>query len=165
MQPSKIWADVLAKMTQSALEGGFKMLFDATEGAKFVEYPPNALQFRDLCYRQHASLNLPKQEDVRRDIDQYETHDQLPARTHVIVRYIAAGLPDDYFESDDLQKKQAYLNDVYKKARELALSGHEIPAVNVKSRKKPSSQTIARQNLNAMYALLGARPKQVAVAC
>ena len=141
------------------------MLFDAQEGVKFVEYPPNALQFRHLCYGHHASLNLPKQEDVCRDIAQYEIHDELPAHTHAIVRYIAAGLPNSFFESDSPLEKQAALNHVYKKACELALSGHEIPAVEVKSRKKVVNPAIGAQHLSALRVHLGIRSKQEAAVC
>ena len=141
------------------------MLFDAEEGAKFVEYPPNALQFRDLCYRHHASLRLPKSADACRDIQQYEIHGELPVHAHAMVRYIAAKLPDSFFEMDNPLEKQDLLNRLYKKACELALSGHEIPVVSVASRKKRSNPAIATENLNAMRALLGMRQQQGAVTC
>lgn len=152
-------------MTQQALEGGLNRLFDVEEGVKFVEYPPNAMQFRELCYRYHASLRLPKSADACRDIEQYAIHGELPAHAHAIVRYIAAKLPDSFFEVFSPFEKQDLLNRLYKKGCEMALSGHEIPEVSVKSRKKHSNPAIATENLNAMRAMLGMRPQQGAVTC
>src|SRR4051812_46957134 len=56
---SGTWYEVLRDLTPKALDTGLEKIRILSAGWQFIDYPPNALQFRAICLSFYDDLGLP----------------------------------------------------------------------------------------------------------
>lgn len=129
---------------------------------KFSEFPPNALQFKQLCKAHLESFRIPSLTEVEQEMALFGTHGKLSSGVHPIMSYIASRLPEHYFQDNrgeqDTARREC-LSALYQKIRTRIENGYTIPPVSVLPEvRKPRSaeaENSARQHMNAIYTMLG----------
>lgn len=147
-----MWFKVLSDLTPKALESGIERLHK-TE--KFLDYPPNPLQFRALCLAFYEELKLPTAASAYQEIKSIGLGLNSYA-ANPIIRFIASKLPEDFFL---LQEQAAYrvFERVYSKVCHLVKQGHPLPQLKKEKQfaKKPINHAVGQAHLQKIKILLG----------
>lgn len=123
---------------------------------KFVEFPPNCLQFKGLCMAFYDDLRLPKRLDAYREIKN-SVYKKNKAWSHELIEYIAMRLPDDFFKIERDNEAYALFKEVYDKVCDLVKQGHELPQALAPQRTMPvRNMAIAHAHLKQMMQQVGA---------
>ena len=122
-QDSGAWFEVLKDLTPRSLENGIETLRCGGDNGKFVEFPPNALQFRKLCLAYYDSLELPSVAEAYQQIRGLSNKN----RPHVAVKFTAKQLGASFFEMDNERKAYVLFKTMYAKVCHLARLGHTLP--------------------------------------
>lgn len=150
------WLDTLKDLTPIALESGMKRLKALSAGEKFVEFPPNCLQFRAICLSYYSELSLPTVGAAFNEIT--ANYYDLSKIENPILKYIASKLTPAFFQIRQPNEAFQQFKSVYEKVSSLIKQGHTLPEVNLStSQALPRSQAVASTHLNAMKTMLGAR--------
>lgn len=94
------WFEVLKDLTPMAINKGIEKLRDLEANLKFVDYPPNPMQFRALCMSWYEDLGLPKASVAYSEILLFEQYGGS-RWSHPVVRYIAHKLVNNNFYGID----------------------------------------------------------------
>lgn len=150
------WVDTLKDLTPVALESGLERLKKLSAGDKFVEYPPNCLQFKALCLAFYEDLRLPKASDAYLEI-RNKAYSNKISWSHAVVKFIAQKLGIDFF--DIKQEAEAYkqFKDIYNDVCHLVRQGVELPKVEARVMLvRAPDKAIAKQHLQHIKQRLGA---------
>lgn len=125
-------------------------------GNKFVEFPPNCLQFKSLCLAFYEDLRLPKAAVAYREIKQ-NLYGKPRPWSHKIVKFTAARLPANFLLIEQEQEAYALFNAAYEKVCNLVRQGHEVPEIPEPTFLcRTSSKAIAQHYLQQIRQQLGA---------
>ncbi len=154
MKPSAAWFDVLKKLTPKALESGVERLKALSNGDKFVDYPPNCLQFKALCLAFYEDLRLPSTSDAYREVRALAYTDVL-GWSHPVVKFTASKLNLDFFKLADLKAYEIF-KIAYEQVCLLVKQGHELPPLpNQPMIIRSQTRAIAEAELTKIKRLLG----------
>lgn len=153
-QDSGVWQECLKDLTPKAIEKGIERLMKLDH--KFIDFPPNCLQFRALCLAYYEELHLPSASLSFSEVEQVLAGAKRLASCHQVVRYIAAKLPRDFFDKNSRQEAYKKFEALYNKIVFLLKQGNTMPEVNIAISKQPASAAIAERALGTMRRLLGA---------
>ena len=150
------WFDVLKGLTPKALESGVERLKNLEANGKFLEFPPNCLQFKALCVAFYEELRLPKVIDAYREVVRLGRDDK-PRWSHPIIGFICKRMPDEFFKIEQESLAFSVFNDVYSQVCDLIKQGHELkaPKEYPKIRRVPNRE-IAHAHLKQMKQIIGA---------
>lgn len=155
---SGAWFESLKDLTPQALENGLETLRRGGLGNKFKTYPPNCLEFRDLCLTYYESLSLPSTADAYRDYRQYVCTGNWSSNVHRAVLLTVKKLGDDFLMIERDVDAYPKFKIVYDQVCHLARLGIELPMVKLPVRLgKPSSRELARMHLHQLKQHLGVR--------
>lgn len=149
------WFEALNDLTPKALESGMARLRNLSGEGKFIEYPPNCLQFKALCLAFYDDLNLPKPSLAYREIKN-STYKTSVSWSHPLTEFIANKLPDDFFKMEQEGVAYAVFKNIYEQACRLVQQGHEIPKTKAPHRVRPTqTPEVARAYLNQIKHHIG----------
>lgn len=153
MEDSGAWFECLKDMTPRSLENGVETLRRGGDNGKFVEFPPNPVQFRRLCLAYYVSLGLPSATDAYQQIRGLANKN----RPHPAVKFTAKKLGAGFFEMENEREARMLFDQMYAKVCHSARLGHEFPD----SREplfveKPRTHSVAIAALNALKQHVGA---------
>ena len=152
-QDSGTWFEVLKDLTPRALENGLETLRCGGDNGKFVEFPPNAVQFRKLCLAYYASLDLPSVDEAYQQIRGLSNKN----RPHTAVKFTAKQLGPGFFEIENERKAHAVFKKMYLKVCHLARLGHTLPETpGPLFVEKPRTPSVAFAALKALKQHVGA---------
>lgn len=155
MKDSGAWFEALKDLTPHALENGLERLRSLKTGGKFSSYPPNCLEFKEICLAFYEDLKLPKLSDAYQEIKN-RAYIQNKCWTHPVVKLIAKRLPIDFLKLDDEREAYALFKKIYEQACLLIRMGHVIPEIKEDVMlEKPKNYHTAKQHLDAMRKYLG----------
>lgn len=140
LQDNGLWLDVLGHLTPKALESGIQRLKDLTGNGRFLDFPPNCLQFKAICMAYYDDLGLPKAHDVLREIGNFR-HSLSHQWSHPLVEFIVNRLPSNFFFIADEQEAYALFKTLYKEVTDLIKQGHEIPTSKPRIKQAPTGAT------------------------
>ena len=95
---------------------------------KFIEYPPNCLQFKALCLSFYEDLNLPNVSDAYRGITN-SVYKNKKTWSHEVIEFIANKLPADFFKIEQEAQAYAVFKGIYSQVAHLLKQGHALPAL------------------------------------
>lgn len=152
------WFEVLKDLTPMAINKGLEKLRDLSVNLKFVDYPPNPLQFRALCMSWYEDLGLPKASAAYEEILQFEEQGGS-TWSHSVVRYIAHKLVNNNFYgfTRDCDRYGRFLQ-VYDEVCLRVRKGFILPEINMqKDIRKKVTPGVSTANLAQMKRLLGVK--------
>lgn len=125
------------------------------KGDAFCKYPPNCLDFRALCLGFYSELRLPTPSQAHREILN-RAYVSNPNWSHVVVKFTAQRLGDDFLNIENEGESFAVFKIVYEQACHLVRQGYQISEIKEQVLlPKPQSTEIAKKNLRAIHQLLG----------
>lgn len=150
------WFEALNGLTPKALESGMERLRNLSGNGKFVEFPPNCLQFKALCVAFYEELRLPKVIDAYREVLRLG-RDENPRWSSKLIGCIAKRMPDEFFLIEQEHLAYAVFKEVYGQVCEFVKQGHELiePKEQHQVRRIPS-RDIARTHLQQIKQHIGA---------
>lgn len=150
------WFETLKNLTPKALETGMDRLRNLSGEGRFIEYPPNCLQFKALCMSFYNNLNLPKPTTAYREIKNSIYKNSIHW-SHPLIEYIAKKLPDHFFEIKYEIEAYDIFKKLYEQVSQLVEQGHEIPKIE-KPQRVPATRNpeVARVHLKQIKQRLGA---------
>ena len=157
---SGVWLETLKDLTPKALESGMARLRSLSGDSRFSQYPPNCLQFKDLCLAFYESLKLPSATEAYREIKNHQ-YGRGRYWSHAVVKFTAARLPADFLKNDNEFETYGLFKEAYEKVCHLVKQGHDIPHLHeiktpaMYTAKKPASREIANMYLSQMKNKLG----------
>ena len=150
------WFEALKGLTPKALESGMDRLRNLSGNGKFVEYPPNCLQFKALCLDFYDELNLPKASIAYREIKN-SVYRNVVCWSHKLTAFIAQRLPDDFFLIEQENVAYTVFKEIYEQVCHLVKQGHEIPTIDATPyrTKRTRSAEVAKAHLNEIKRHIG----------
>ena len=149
------WHDALKDLTPKAIESGVARLKALSADGKFVEFPPNCLQFKALCLAFYEELRLPKTIDAYREI-QAKAYTNIVHFSHPIIAFTASKLNVDFLKLDDDAKTFAIFKHVYEQVCLLVKQGHPLPPMTERPMMvRSQTKAIGQAHLAQMKRLLG----------
>lgn len=146
---SGVWLETLQDLTPKALESGIARL--KTAGGKFLEFPPNCLQFRALCLAFYDDLKLPSVTEAYQEIRRH-AYDDDRRWTHPVIRFTASRLPKGFLQQDHNQHD---FQDIYDQVCHLLKQGHPLPEIDEPELGvKPIDRAVGRTHLQRLKELL-----------
>ena len=150
-----MWFETLKDLTPRALDNGLETLRCASANSKFIEYPPNPMQFRVLCLSYYDALRLPAVSDAYQT---FKTCVRLNnwQDAHPVLKYTAYKLGDDYLKIEADFKTYPVFKEAYQKVCHMAHLGMNIPDVTITTfLPNPSSPATAKRHLAQLKQQLG----------
>ena len=158
---SGAWFESLKDLTPQALENGLETLRSGGAGNKFATYPPNCLEFRDLCLDYYKGLRLPSTAEAYRDYRQYARTGKWTEGVHHAVLLTAKKLGAEFLMIERDMHAYPRFKKMYGQACHLARLGIELPGVHAPVLLgKPTSRESARMHLSQLKHHLGVRSCQ-----
>lgn len=131
------------------------MLLSGCENGRFKDYPPNCMQFRDICLSYYKGLNLPDVKDAYNEIKR-NGYSSRPNWSHPAVKYAASKLPSEFLSIEHEGIAYDLFKKTYAKVCHIARLGFDIPEVNSPVILfKPVNKDIARHHLTRIKQHLG----------
>jgi hypothetical protein len=148
------WFDILKDLTPWELEGGLERLKSMKVGTKFVEFPPNALQFRGLSLSFYNDLSLPSEKDAYQQVMDYECSGKAKW-SHPVVKYLASKIGSEFYAINYEPTRRKIFTDKYKQVCHFVRQGYPLPEIKLMprlTRQTPPEE--ARNHLNNLRNLL-----------
>ena len=155
-----VWLSVLRDLTPKALESGIARLKDLAGDGRFSQYPPNSMEFKELCLAFYSDLRLPSAHDAFLEVQSsVRNYDPRHAWSHQVVIFTASRLPVAFLEIDNEAEAKKVFKRVYDEVCHRFKQGHDLPPVlnkpEIFRKRSQPNQLIARKYLDAMKQRLG----------
>lgn len=127
---SGAWYDVLKDLTPKALDKGLEKIKTLQAGEQFIDFPPNAVQFRAICLSFYDSLGLPHVNQVFDELINVR-EGGLPLNLHPAIHYTASKLDEQFFKLAEQSVGGAinYLKTIYEPVCHLLRQGYQLPKI------------------------------------
>ena len=153
---SGLWLEALQELTPKALESGVARIKALSAGDKFLEYPPNCLQFKALCLAFYEDLRLPKASDAYQEI-RNKSYSKNINWSHAAVKFTAQRLSIDFLAIKQEAEAYALFKEVYGEVCHLVRQGHALPEMQNKVMlPKTPDRELAKMHLQTIRQQLGA---------
>lgn len=138
------------------MESGVERIKALSAGDKFLEYPPNCLQFKALCLAFYEDLRLPKASDAYQEI-RNKSYSKNINWSHAAVKFTAQRLSIDFLAIKQEAEAYALFKEVYGEVCHLVRQGHALPEMKdrVMLPKTPDHE-LAKMHLQTIRQQLGA---------
>lgn len=151
-KPNVTWFEALKDLTPKALVSGMERL---RQENKFIEFPPNCLQFRGLCLAFYEELGLPSTIDAFREV-RMKAYRQTIHYSHPVVKLTAQKLTIEFLDIEDEGKAYAIFKEAYEGVCFLVKQGHPLPPMTERTLMvRPQTRKIGETHLEQMKRLLG----------
>ncbi len=160
IEDSGAWFEVLKDLTPFALDIGIERLRSLRinkekDRQRFIQYPPNCLEFRALCLSFYDDLNLPSTADAYRETISRTFRTNL-VWSHPAVKYTAMRLGDEFLAIENIQEADAKFTKAYEEVCHLVRQGLPLPEITEQIMlPKPGSKDVAFSHLQQMRKCLG----------
>ena len=150
VDPSGVWALALSFLKEGDIEYGFKKVVLMDE---YNTFPPNAMQFRDICLSRRVDKGLPSLNEAYVSSKNYFNRG-VSITSHKAVMYCALKIGELAFLEWDERRLFSAFKSLYERVSLASMQGLSLPKLNNPIQKKSVNKDVAKKYLSQIKSKL-----------